>query len=239
MSFAERDERTIMSCCAVGCTNRFNKFNKTRKFYRIPSTRTPLKANRRRRWLQAIRRSDWNEQMIKNATICSDHFISVFNQSILMKLRLGLSNKDIAFRFNVTQCDISKILRSWLPVLSQTLKPLIKWPSKHAILKNMPNCTQALQEQLHLCPQVGVGRVSDKQITAESGFYDLLEVNDEILADRGFTIRDELALCGATLRIPHFTRGKKQLSAQEVETSRRLSNVRIHIERIIGRWKTF
>ncbi|KAK0153712.1 THAP domain-containing protein 1 [Merluccius polli] len=70
-----------MSCCAVGCTNRFNKFNKTRKFYRIPSTRTPLKANRRRRWLQAIRRSDWNEQMIKNATICSDHFISDFETS--------------------------------------------------------------------------------------------------------------------------------------------------------------
>lgn len=83
------------------------------------------------------------------------------------------------------------------------------------------------------------GRVSDKQLKAESGFYDLLEVNDKILADRGFTIRDELALCGATLRIPHFTKGKKQLSAQEVETSRRLSNVRIHIERIISRWKTF
>ncbi|KAK0154650.1 hypothetical protein N1851_003038 [Merluccius polli] len=431
MSFAERDERTTMSCCAVGCTNPFNKFDKNRKFYRIPSTRTPFKANRR---------SDWNEQIIKNATICSDHFISgeasddfdspdfvpsifpystqsvkdgdtklererdetprrcpdnghqststslspndceiepeamvpkavhddlkqkysqlhtecdnlrvdinklkaeneqlratvrstqfsfasiqckaaqvlfftgltsaLFNWTlhavkdsvevvrgsltledhllaILMKLRLGLTNKDIAFRFNVTQCDISNILRSWLPVLSQTLKPLIKWPSKHAILKNMPNCFKRKYKRCRCiidCTEIFInrptnltaraqtysnykshntvkylvgmspagaitfmssgwgGRVSDKQITAESGFYDLLEVNDEILEDRGFTIRDELALCGATLRIPHFTRGKKQLSAQEVETSRRLSNVRIHIERIIGRWKTF
>ncbi|KAK7944468.1 hypothetical protein WMY93_000196 [Mugilogobius chulae] len=42
----------------------------------IPSTRTPFKANRRRLWLQAIRRTDWNEQIIKHATICSDHFIS-------------------------------------------------------------------------------------------------------------------------------------------------------------------
>ncbi len=33
-----------------------------------------------------------------------DHLLA-----ILMKLRLGLSNKDIAFRFNVTECDISKI----------------------------------------------------------------------------------------------------------------------------------
>lgn len=72
------------------------------------------------------------------------------------------------------------------------------------------------------------GRVFDKQLTGESGFYDLLQVNDEILADRGFTIRDEPALRGATLRIPHFTKGKKQLFAQEVETSRHLSNVRIH-----------
>lgn len=74
------------------------------------------------------------------------------------------------------------------------------------------------------------GRASDKQLT-ESGVYDLLQVNYEILADCGFTIRDELALCGATLRNPEFTK--------EVEPSRHLSNVRIHIERVISRWKIF
>ncbi len=57
-----------------------------------------------------------------------------------MKLHLGLTNKDIAFRFDVNECDISKILRSWLPVMSQVLKPLIKWPSKHVILRNMLKC---------------------------------------------------------------------------------------------------
>lgn len=45
------------------------------------------------------------------------------------------------------------------------------------------------------------GRVSDKQMTLESGLLDLLEPRDEILADRGFLIRDELAAYGATLRI--------------------------------------
>lgn len=44
-----------------------------------------------------------------------------------------------------------------------------------------------------------------------------------------------LATRGATLKIPHFTKGRKQLSAQEVDTSRHLSNVRIHIERVIGK----
>lgn len=83
------------------------------------------------------------------------------------------------------------------------------------------------------------GRVSDKQISKESGFLELLEPMDEVLADRGFLIRDELAACGAILRIPHFTKGKKQLSALEVDTSRQLSRVRIHVERVIGRWKNF
>ena len=83
------------------------------------------------------------------------------------------------------------------------------------------------------------GRVSDKQITLESGFLHLLEPRDEILADRGFLIRDELAAHGATLRIPSFTKGKHQLSACEVDVSRQLSRVRIHVERVISRWKSF
>lgn len=40
-------------------------------------------------------------------------------------------------------------------------------------------------------------------------------------------------------RIPCFTQGWRQLSPQEVDTSRRLSNVRIHLERTIGRMKNF
>ena len=34
--------------------------------------------------------------------------------------------------------------------------------------------------------------------------------------------------------IPAFTKGKKQLSGMEVETSRQMSRVRIHVERVIG-----
>ena len=81
--------------------------------------------------------------------------------------------------------------------------------------------------------------MSDKQITKQSGFLDLLEPRDDILADRGFLIREELAAYGATLRIPNFTKGKRQLPANEIDTSRQLSGVRIHIERVIGRWKNF
>ena len=38
----------------------------------------------------------------------------------------------------------------------------------------------------------------------------------------------------AKLHIPAFTRGKSQLSATEVEETRKIANVRIHVERVIG-----
>ena len=38
----------------------------------------------------------------------------------------------------------------------------------------------------------------------------------------------------ASLRIPAFTKGKDQLSPIEVEETRTIANVRIHVERVIG-----
>ena len=73
------------------------------------------------------------------------------------------------------------------------------------------------------------GRVSDKQISVDSGFFDKLSMGDCILADRRLTFKKELVSLGATLKIPHFTKGKSQLSGKEVDTLRQLSNV----ERVI------
>lgn len=78
------------------------------------------------------------------------------------------------------------------------------------------------------------GRATDKCITMNSSFLRLLEHGDVVLADRGFDIGDDIAIHGATLVIPSFTRGKKQLSLQEVECSQRIAKVRIHVERVIG-----
>ena len=77
------------------------------------------------------------------------------------------------------------------------------------------------------------GRVSNKELTIRSKFFEKLQHGDTVLADRGFTIEEELATYRATLTIPHFTRGKSQLSAKEVEKSQKISNVRIHIECVI------
>ena len=78
------------------------------------------------------------------------------------------------------------------------------------------------------------GRVSDKVITQKSGFLDKISYGDVVMADRGFNIADDLAIRGAYLEIPAFTRVKKQLSMAEVEKTRQLARLRIHVERVIG-----
>ena len=83
------------------------------------------------------------------------------------------------------------------------------------------------------------GRASDKYITSHSGFLDHLIYGDVVMADRGFDISEDLALRGTTLCIPPFTKGKSQLSQREVEMSRALSSLRIHVERAIGRIKHY
>ena len=55
---------------------------------------------------------------------------------------------------------------------------------------------------------------------------------DVVLVDRGFDIAESVGMMQATL--PAFTKGKSQLSALEVEETRTISNVRIHVERVIG-----
>ena len=67
----------------------------------------------------------------------------------------------------------------------------------------------------------------------------MIHRGDLVIADRGFDIADELAFVGATLKISPFTKGKPQLSQRQVELSRDLSRIRIHVERAIGRLKNY
>jgi hypothetical protein len=78
------------------------------------------------------------------------------------------------------------------------------------------------------------GRVSDKYITENCGILNNLLPDDIVLADRGFDIADSVGVYHAKLHLPAFTRGKNQLSALEVEATRSIANVRIHVERVIG-----
>ena len=86
-----------------------------------------------------------------------------------------------------------------------------------------------------------VGSISDVELTRVCGLLQQLEgkSNISVMADRGFTIRDQLQTIGADLNIPPFMEGRTQLSSAEVLEGRKIASVRVHVERTIGRIKNF
>nr|XP_047137737.1 uncharacterized protein LOC124814270 [Hydra vulgaris] len=106
---------------------------------------------------------------------------------------------------------------------------------KHCTIKVMTSCTPL--GAVNFSSQCWGGRASDNQIVRESNFH-LTKYHmpgDQILADRGFTLADDFAAgSGAELFVPAFTKGKDQLSSGDVEKTRKIASVRIHIERVTG-----
>lgn len=208
--------------------------------------------------------------------------LSPFQRLILtlMRMRLNLSGKDLAYRFGgIHEATVSRVFIQMMDILHSRLCPLIHWPEREALLKTMPmdfrkNCpacaviidcfeifidrasnplarAQTYSSYKHhntvkyligITPQGSVsfisdgwgGRVSDKHLTEECGLLEKLTPGDVILADRGFDIQESVGLYCARVKIPAFTKGKKQLSGIEVEQTRKIANVRIHVERVIG-----
>ncbi|XP_037513457.1 uncharacterized protein LOC119390023 [Rhipicephalus sanguineus] len=83
------------------------------------------------------------------------------------------------------------------------------------------------------------GRLSDKALTNHCGILDKFTPGRSIMADRGFTIADECKTRSLGLNIPPFMGGRPQLSEKDEEETRRIASVRIHVERVIRRVKTF
>ena len=81
------------------------------------------------------------------------------------------------------------------------------------------------------------GRARDKYITRDSGFYDLLERDDEVMADRGFQILEDLLLHFCRLVVLPGARVKSQMIKSEVKTTKEVANLRVHVERAINRIK--
>ncbi|XP_076082648.1 uncharacterized protein LOC143053756 [Mytilus galloprovincialis] len=83
------------------------------------------------------------------------------------------------------------------------------------------------------------GRVSDREITIECVVLDLLEPGDSVMADKGFTINDLHVKRQCALNIPPFRGIKDQFTTDEVFQTQEIAQLRIHVERSIGRVKNF
>lgn len=83
------------------------------------------------------------------------------------------------------------------------------------------------------------GSTSDRQIVERSGLPSLCDVNDSIMADKGFNVQDIFAPKDIQINIPTFFKKRNRMSGETVVRDRKISSKRVHIERIIGLAKTF
>lgn len=176
-----------------------------------------------------------------------------------MKLRLNLLFGDIANRFGISESHAYTIFNQRLSFIALKLKNLIVWLPRETIRatmqtyfrENNPKTTVIID-----CAETFIQRAknlktrgetyshynshnTDKAIVEESGILNDLLPGDKIMADRGFTIGDLLFPLKVKLNIPAFTKGKDQLSEEDVTETRRIATARIHVERAILRFKVF
>lgn len=83
------------------------------------------------------------------------------------------------------------------------------------------------------------GKTSDRLLTIESGILDLLDENDSVMADKGFTIKDVLEKKKCKLNIPPFRGSSPQFTTDQIFETQEVASLRIHVERSIGRVKNF
>ena len=89
-----------------------------------------------------------------------------------------------------------------------------------------------------LSPLYG-GRASDIHIVRDSGFLGILEPFDQVMADRGFKIKTDLAMKQCSLAIPPSAAKGTQMLSNDVKETSNIANVCIYVERAIGRLKDF
>ena len=59
---------------------------------------------------------------------------------IFLRLRIGLPEQDIAFRFGISQDLVARILVTWISFLARELSCLIYWPDSEDGQRYYPQC---------------------------------------------------------------------------------------------------
>lgn len=92
------------------------------------------------------------------------------------------------------------------------------------------------------------GSLSDKEIFLKSHFKKVLEnliekqtlhKGDSVMADKGFTIKNELLEIGLNLNMPPFAKCGKKFTSSEVVETEEIARWRVHVERHMAALKKF
>ena len=81
----------------------------------------------------------WLLSLVKPNVELTTKSITHENHLLLVLLRHGYVNKDLALRFNINVTNISNIFRTYLKALSDILRNFIVWPEREALHKNLPS----------------------------------------------------------------------------------------------------
>ena len=88
------------------------------------------------------------------------------------------------------------------------------------------------------CSDLFGGRISDKEICKQSGFFKQLTHGHVLAVDKGFKIREDVP-AGVDIAIPSFKVKGEQFTTQQAIRSRTISSARSHVERVNERIKNY
>ncbi|XP_018972001.1 uncharacterized protein LOC109103116 [Cyprinus carpio] len=191
----------------------------------------------------------------------------------MVHLSVGLTERDLAHRFNIYQSAVSPIITSWASFLYAILGSVRIWMSEEAVKAHMPkefqnypdthvviDCIELrcktptsllLQGEGSHCTYKGLigmaphgavtfvssvcaGSVSDKELLKQSGIVSFLKPEMAIMVKKGFFI-DNYVPC--KVYRPSCLLKQEKMPAEEVRETQSIAQLRVHIERLIGRVK--
>ena len=81
-----------------------------------------------------------------NSIVGRPRVLTKFQEFILvmLRLRLGLFENDLAHRFEVCRSTVSKVVNAWIPFLRRELEPLIAIPQREVLQCYMPDSFKKL-----------------------------------------------------------------------------------------------
>nr|XP_047138993.1 uncharacterized protein LOC124814930 [Hydra vulgaris] len=185
----------------------------------------------------------------------------------LMKLRLGLLTTDLSDRFGISE-DYAAVFSNLDlgTIIATTPERFHQFKNLFAIIdcseifietpKDLELQSATWSEYKHyntlkfligVAPNSSIifvskaftGRISDKKITLDSNFLDLVPSYSTLMADKGFNLIEECVARKIYFITPPGRRGTSQMIASDVSKTSAIAKVRILVEQVIRRLKPF